>query len=61
MIYDVRTVKRVRTDEEKRRRHIYGDKGERFSAKRATLGNDFMTCITTAPDKDNLIFEIQWT
>lgn len=61
MTYDVRAVKRVRTEEEKLRRHLHGDRGARFSAKRAALGNDFMTCITTAPDKDNLIFEIQWT
>lgn len=60
MTYEVRTVKRVRTEEEKLRRHIYGDKGARFSAKKISLGNTLMTCITTAPDKDNIIFEIQW-
>lgn len=60
MRYEVRTVMRVRTEEEKLRRHIYGDKGAKFSAKKTHLGNSIMTSLTTAADKDNIIFEIQW-
>mgnify|MGYP006992195763 CR=1 FL=1 len=57
---DAQPIKRCRTEEEKLRRHIYGDKGAKFSAKKTHLGNSIMTSLTTATDKDNIIFEIQW-
>ena len=56
---DVRAVGRQRTEEEKRRRHIYGDKGAKFSqGKQMCLLGDILGTLTTLPSKDNLICEI---
>ena len=60
MKYEAKTIKRVRTEEERRRRHLYGDKGAKFSAKRMSLGGGIMCALTTVIDKDNLICEIIW-
>ena len=49
-----------RTDEERRRRHLYGDSGAKFTSKKLAIGGGIMTCLTTVPEKDNIIFEIQW-
>ncbi len=57
--YDVRAVGRQRTEEEKRRRHIHGDKGAKFSqGKQMCLLGDTLGTLTTLPSKDNLICEI---
>jgi len=56
---DVLAVGRERTEEEKRRRHLYGDKGARFSkGKHLCLMGGVVGCITTFATKDNLICEI---
>lgn len=53
-----RAVGRERTDEEKRRRHIYGDKGAKFSGgKQMCILGDVCGTITTMSTKDNLIAE----
>ena len=58
-LIDVRAVGRQRTEEEKLRRHIYGDKGAKFSqGKQMCLLGDILGCLTTLPCKDNLICEI---
>ena len=58
-IVDIYAVGRERTEEEKRRRHIYGDKGAKFSqGKRLCLLGRIIGCITTMATKDNLICEI---
>lgn len=58
-IVQVLAVGRERTEEEKKRRHIYGDKGAKFSkGKRMCLLGDVSGCVTIAPTKDNLICEI---
>lgn len=55
----VKAVGRERTEEEKRRRHLYGDKGAKFSkGKRMCLLGDISGTITTVPTKDNMICEI---
>lgn len=55
---EVRAIGRERTEEEKRRRHLYGDKGAKFSGgKRMCILQDVSSCITTLPCKDNLIAE----
>ncbi len=59
MITDVLVIGRERTEEEKRRRHLYGDKGAKFSkGKRMCLLGDISGCVTTLASKDNLICEI---
>lgn len=59
MIIEVLAVGRERTEEEKLRRHIHGDKGAKFSkGKRLCLLSDVIGTITTLPSKDNLICEI---
>lgn len=60
MRYEVRTIRRVRTEEEKKRRHLYGDKGAKFSSRRMALGGGIMNALTTVEEKDNLICEILW-
>lgn len=56
----IRAIGRERTEEEKRRRHLYGDKGAKFSkGKRMCLLGDISGTITTSPTKDNMICEIQ--
>ena len=58
-IVDVLAVGRERTEEEKRRRHLFGDKGAKFSqGKRMCLLSDIIGCVTTMATKDNLICEI---
>ena len=59
---DYQAVKRIRTDQERRRRHLHGDKGATFSrGKTIALGNDdIMNALTTVISKDNLISEILW-
>ena len=59
MIVEIRAVGRERTEEEKRRRHLYGDKGATFSkGKQLCLLGEISGTITTLPTKDNLICEI---
>ncbi len=49
-----------RTEEEKKRRHLYGDKGAKFSkGKQLCLLGEIIGTITTLPTKDNLICEIE--
>lgn len=55
---EAQPIKRVRTDEEKLRRHLYGDRGAKFSARQMIPGKDgVMGAITTVIEKDNLIME----
>lgn len=57
-IIAVRAVGRERTEEEKRRRHLYGDKGATFSkGKRMCILGDVCGCVTTFAMKDNLVAE----
>ena len=59
MITDVFAIGRERTEEEKQRRHLYGDRGAKFSkGKRMCLLGDISGCVTTLASKDNLICEI---
>lgn len=59
MITDVLAIGRERTEEEKRRRRLYGDKGAKFSqGKRMCLLGDISGCVTTFATKDNLICEV---
>jgi DNA (cytosine-5)-methyltransferase 1 len=56
--YDAQPIKRERTEEEKLRRHLYGDKGARFSSRQMVPGKDgVMGAITTVIEKDNLVME----
>lgn len=56
--YIAQPIKRERTEEEKLRRHLHGDKGARFSARQMVPGKDgVMGAITTVIKKDNLIME----
>lgn len=57
--YLAQPIKRERTEEEKLRRHLYGDKGAKFSqGKQMTIGKDgIMNTITSVYSKDNLIME----
>lgn len=49
----------MRTEEEKRRRHLYGDQGAKFSSRKLVAGtNGIMGAITTVVKKDNLIVEM---
>ena len=58
-IVQVLAVGRERTEEEKRRRHIYGDKGAKFSkGKQMCLLGDISGCVTTIATKDNILCEI---
>ena len=58
-IVEVLAVGRERTEEEKQRRHLYGDKGAKFSqGKRMCLLGDISGCVTTFATKDCLICEI---
>ena len=55
-------VKRRRTEEERLRRHLYGDKGATFSkAKESYVGSDEVAnCLTSVYSKDNLVAEIEY-
>lgn len=56
--YIAQPVKRERTEEEKLRRHLHGDKGAKFSSRKMVPGKDgVMGAITTVIEKDNLIME----
>ena len=56
---DAKPIRRKRTEEEKRRRHLYGDSGAKFSARQLWVGTGgVMSAITTVYDKDNIIAEI---
>ena len=55
---EVRAVGRERTEEEKLRRHLHGDKGAKFSkGKRMCILGDVSGCVTTLATKDNLVAE----
>lgn len=55
-IEEARAIGRERTEEEKLRRRLYGDKGAKFSqGKQMCLLGDITGCLTTIPTKDNLI------
>lgn len=57
-IIDIRAVGRERTEEEKLRRHLHGDKGAKFSqGKRLRIMGGVIGCITTLAMKDNLVAE----
>ena len=59
---DARHIARVRTADERLRRHLYGETGATFSkGKYMTLGGRIMGTITTFYSKDNLIGEIYET
>lgn len=60
MKLDTRSVKRVRTEKERRRRRLYGDEGAKFSARHYAVGGEIMSSLTTVADKDNIIFELIW-
>lgn len=56
--YSAQPIKRERTEEEKLRRHLHGDKGAKFSARQMVPGKDgVMGAITTVIEKDNLVME----
>ena len=55
---DIRAVGRERTEEEKRRRHLHGDKGISFSkGKQTCILGDVSGCVTTFATKDNQVAE----
>ena len=57
-IIDIRAVGRERTEEEKLRRHLHGDKGAKFSqGKRLCIMGGVIGCVTTLAMKDNLVAE----
>lgn len=53
-------IGRERTEEEKHRRHLYGDKGATFSKgkRMCLLASGVSGCVTTFATKDNLVCEI---
>lgn len=56
--YIAQPIKRERTEEEKLRRHLHGDKGAKFSSRQMSIRKDgVMGAITTVTEKDNLIME----
>ena len=59
-LVDVLAVGRERTEEEKRRRHLHGDKGATFSRgkRMCLLVGGVSGCVTTCATKDNLVCEI---
>jgi site-specific DNA-cytosine methylase len=59
-VEDAQPLKRRRTEEERLRRHLHGDKGATFSkGKESYIGNDgIMNTVTTVFSKDNIIAEI---
>lgn len=59
MIQDAQPVKRRRTEEERMRRHLYGDNGAKFNSKEICIGYDGVcNTITLAIAKDDLICEM---
>ena len=58
-ILEIRAIGRERTEEEKKRRHLHGDKGAKFSGgKQMCFLSEISGCLTTSPTKDNLVGEI---
>ena len=59
-LIDVVAVGRERTEEEKRRRHLHGDKGATFSRgkRMCLLVGGVSGCVTTCATKDNLVCEV---
>lgn len=56
--YIAQPIKRERTEEEKLRRRLHGDKGAKFSSRQMVPGKDgVMGAMTTVTEKDNLIME----
>jgi hypothetical protein len=52
-------IGRERTEEEKRRRHLFGDVGAKFSSgKQLCVLGDISGCVTTFATKDNLCMVI---
>ena len=53
-------LKRDRSEEEKRRRHLYGDKGAKFSGGKIPSldGGGIIGTVTTMVTKDLLLIEI---
>lgn len=59
---DALAVTRARTEEEKRRRHLHGDVGAKFSkGKYMVLSGTISGCVTTLASKDCLLAEIYET
>ena len=59
---DSRAIIRVRTAEERLRRHFYGEDGATFSkGKYMTIGGRMMGTITTFWNKDNMVADIYET
>lgn len=60
VLTDAQPLKRRRTEDERRRRHLHGDKGATFSkGKESYIGNDgIANTVTTVFSKDNIIAEI---
>lgn len=56
-IITVRAIGRERTEEEKHRRHIYGDKDAKFSSRQMKIAGDISGTVTTLATKDNLVAE----
>jgi len=58
-ITDIVAIGKERTEEEKMRRRMYGDKGAKFSqGKRMCVIGDIIGCVTTMATKDNIVCEI---
>ena len=56
---DAQPIRWKRTDEERRRRHLFGEGGAKFSARLMHVGTGgVMSTITTVYDKDNIIAEL---
>ncbi len=56
---DARHIARVRTADERLRRHLYGEIGATFSkGKYMTIGGRYCGTITTFFSKDNLVAEV---
>ena len=59
-LIDAQPLKKERTEEEKIRRHLFGDKGARFgNGRQVSFGRDgIMNTITSVYSKDNLVMEM---
>lgn len=62
MTMETYILTRQRSEEEKRRRHLYGDKGAKFSpAKVPKIGDGgIMGTVTTTATKDLLLLEVHY-
>lgn len=59
---DARHIARVRTADERLRRHLYGEIGATFSkSKYMTIGGRYIGTITTLVSKDCLLAEVYET